>query len=552
MMKLSSLLRRALLLVVLPLATQAQNVGVGTTAPDASAALDVVSSAKGALLPRLTALGRGAIASPATGLIVFQTDGTSGFYYNSGTPLAPVWQRIATAAGTATDFIQNQSAVDQVANFRISGNGTVGGRVGIGTATPLVPLSVTPGNLGAKLTLWDAGSTTQHYGFGISVDQLNYQVQGSASHVFSRGGKNNDGTEMMRLQGTTGNLGIGTSAPTQKLDVATGGARVGGFAAFTGTQPADQGAHLQWNRTGGEGETWLINHMGLGTANAGIRFAGITTSTGTVPTEWARFNNAGSFGIGTTAPTFKLDVASSTSQISRLSSSDVLGTWSSLFNTSTGGGGFHFINTGSGNGEGPNKLLLTTGTAGTNTGYLITMDGATKNVGIGTPSPTQKLDVVGNVQVPAANAYRYASPKSYSLSVAAADFQPETSATTKEIFDQGNSDLFYANNAGGALRAPLHLPQGATITGFVLRYADNSAADLTVTLRNLSNFVTSTTLGTFTSTGASGLFQDSATPVTAVVNNSNSHYYLRATFGAVFAQLSIVSVEVTYTVTQAE
>ena len=226
MMKLSSLLRRALLLVVLPLATQAQNVGVGTTAPDASAALDVVSSAKGALLPRLTALGRGAIASPATGLIVFQTDGTSGFYYNSGTPLAPVWQRIATAAGTATDFIQNQSAVDQVANFRISGNGTVGGRVGIGTATPLVPLSVTPGNLGAKLTLWDAGSTTQHYGFGISVDQLNYQVQGSASHVFSRGGKNNDGTEMMRLQGTTGNLGIGTPTPAQRLDVTGGSIKI--------------------------------------------------------------------------------------------------------------------------------------------------------------------------------------------------------------------------------------------------------------------------------------------------------------------------------------
>ena len=84
---------------------QTGGVTIGATqAADASAALDVISSAKGALLPRLTAAQRLGIATPAPGLIVFQTDaptsgtgaGTgSGFWFNSGTGAAPAWQRLA-------------------------------------------------------------------------------------------------------------------------------------------------------------------------------------------------------------------------------------------------------------------------------------------------------------------------------------------------------------------------------------------------------------------------------------------------------------------------
>jgi sugar lactone lactonase YvrE len=73
----------AALLLAAPLATQAQ-VGVGTTAPAASAALDITSTSQGLLLPRLTSAQRAAIASPAQGLQVYQTDGTPGLYYYSG------------------------------------------------------------------------------------------------------------------------------------------------------------------------------------------------------------------------------------------------------------------------------------------------------------------------------------------------------------------------------------------------------------------------------------------------------------------------------------
>ena len=58
-----------LLLAAAPRLAQAQtsSVGIGTTAPDASAALDIVSSSKGLLLPRVAAAS--AIASPAPGLL---------------------------------------------------------------------------------------------------------------------------------------------------------------------------------------------------------------------------------------------------------------------------------------------------------------------------------------------------------------------------------------------------------------------------------------------------------------------------------------------------
>ncbi len=53
-------------------------------APATSAMLDVVSSDKGVLIPRLTQTQRDAIPSPATGLLIFQSDNTSGFYYYNG------------------------------------------------------------------------------------------------------------------------------------------------------------------------------------------------------------------------------------------------------------------------------------------------------------------------------------------------------------------------------------------------------------------------------------------------------------------------------------
>ncbi len=64
------------LIVLLHLLQQciAQNVGIGTTSPNASAALDISATDKGLLMPRLTTLQRNAIAAPIKGLQIYNTD----------------------------------------------------------------------------------------------------------------------------------------------------------------------------------------------------------------------------------------------------------------------------------------------------------------------------------------------------------------------------------------------------------------------------------------------------------------------------------------------
>lgn len=57
-------------------------VGIGTTDPNASSMLDIQSDAKGILIPRMLTSDRTAISSPANGLLVFDTDTKSFWFYN--------------------------------------------------------------------------------------------------------------------------------------------------------------------------------------------------------------------------------------------------------------------------------------------------------------------------------------------------------------------------------------------------------------------------------------------------------------------------------------
>ena len=71
--------------LVLTATTYAQ-VGIGTTTPDASSALDITSTTKGLLIPRMTNAQRQAISNPAAGLQVFVTDFDGGsFMFYDGT-----------------------------------------------------------------------------------------------------------------------------------------------------------------------------------------------------------------------------------------------------------------------------------------------------------------------------------------------------------------------------------------------------------------------------------------------------------------------------------
>ena len=86
------------------------NVGINTSSPDASAVLDITSSNKGLLIPRLSKSDRCEIVSPATVLMIFQTNNTPGFYYNAGTPASPSWKAVGAGSSTSAASIFGNGA----------------------------------------------------------------------------------------------------------------------------------------------------------------------------------------------------------------------------------------------------------------------------------------------------------------------------------------------------------------------------------------------------------------------------------------------------------
>ena len=110
----------SLLMIALAITTTTKaqvGIGVSTANIDPSAQLDVTSTTKGFLPPRMTEVQKIAISSPASGLLVYQTDGASGYYYYDGS----IWkqglgpQGAAGAAGasgqTNTSLLYSSSAI---------------------------------------------------------------------------------------------------------------------------------------------------------------------------------------------------------------------------------------------------------------------------------------------------------------------------------------------------------------------------------------------------------------------------------------------------------
>ena len=133
------------------------SAGIGTTSPDPSSVLEVVSTSKGILIPRMTKNQRDAIPIPSTGLLIFQTNSTPGFYYYSGNAWVAVSTKGANAAlsNLKAPTAVNQSLIPGVSdsidlgsaslmwrNVYLTGTAVIGGNVGIGTTTPAAKLDV--------------------------------------------------------------------------------------------------------------------------------------------------------------------------------------------------------------------------------------------------------------------------------------------------------------------------------------------------------------------------------------------------------------------------
>ncbi|TAF33323.1 MAG: hypothetical protein EAZ67_07505 [Cytophagales bacterium] len=148
MKRIISLFLSIFTLSLLVFQAQAQGVAINSdnSLPASSAILDVKSTEKGVLVPRMTAAQRGAIATPVTGLLVYQTDAVAGFYfYEAG------WKLLGS------DNLGNHTATTNL-NMAANNINNANNLTATGVATLGVnAYPTTPGTSGQVLTTNGAG-----------------------------------------------------------------------------------------------------------------------------------------------------------------------------------------------------------------------------------------------------------------------------------------------------------------------------------------------------------------------------------------------------------
>ena len=396
-------------LIVLISTTLFAQTGIGTTTPNASAQLDVSSTTKGFLPPRMTEAQRNAITLPADGLVIFQTDGTVGLYVRS----SGSWIK----ADATNYWMESGSNV-----FRSLGN------VGIGKTSPGSALHVKTttqyqgiflddeSGLIAKIARGDA-TGDPYLNLYSSISGKGVSIQSNQSSYFNGG-----------------NVGIGTTNPTKKLqlDVTTNndGIFINGDDAndakritFGYNNASAEEAAIQADRN--EGGT---NNGGLQLMAANgrpIQFYTLGSSSGSLLSntqEVMRVSGNGNVGIGTSSPSSRLEV---NGWIGRTSHSNgaLLGSYNNVGPNGAKSNPIYAI----GSAYVPTNDAISNmyGIGYTHTsapfisatasswGLYVAADGDARsfisgsangatyfnggNVGIGTTSPTHKLHVAGNV-----------------------------------------------------------------------------------------------------------------------------------------------------------
>ena len=158
-------------------------VGLGTATPNASAVLDVSSTTKGFLPPRMTQVQRTGISTPAAGLLVYQTDAPAGLYQFNGS----TWSQVG--AGNLTSVA--------------TGTGLTGGPITSTGTIALADTSVTAGiYVRPNLTVNAQGQITAASGGPIA---LGSEVTGTLPLA-------NGGTGAIDAPGARASLGLGTAA----------------------------------------------------------------------------------------------------------------------------------------------------------------------------------------------------------------------------------------------------------------------------------------------------------------------------------------------------
>jgi microcystin-dependent protein len=207
--------------ILIAQASVAQNIGIGTTNPQAS--FDVRGNLRSGGYSKYMSFDTlsgniswvaSRLFMPAPQYIIQHSASAEGLYY-----------------GNSQIEYRNSSGIPVFYTNWNTGNGYFSNNVGIRNPTPAFPLTF-DGNLGNKISLWTDGTPT-HYGFGVQAGLLQIFCKSFVDAVAFGYGSSTAFTEVMRVNGN-GTVGIGTPSPqatlhvvgstkTNTLQIATGG-----------------------------------------------------------------------------------------------------------------------------------------------------------------------------------------------------------------------------------------------------------------------------------------------------------------------------------------
>ena len=369
--------------------SNAGNVGIGTTSPDSL--LHVAADVSGANVGTITIEGR---PHGFLGDDIATID-----FHNNGTKLADIRMERGNASNDSQIVISTSDA--GTLNDALIINEV--GNVGIGTTSPGQKLDVN-GSINVSSNVFAEG----FYG-----DRL-----WNSNNAALRFGTNN--TERARIDGN-GNLGIGTTAPTNKLHIQGSQATV--YSSTDSGGQASAGTTINNTNTAGNTNNFSQILFTVGTNNNSLsRIVAIRSGSDASDlafvgksaagaAEYMRIKSGGNVGIGTTSPSSSLEVlksASSTTiseaRISSLVTSGYGGQANLWLRTSNYGnamlafgnqvGSSTVASSASGKISYNTFNRMFTVTADSNA--LLTLGGSNDRVGINQTSPQYTLDVTGN------------------------------------------------------------------------------------------------------------------------------------------------------------
>lgn len=178
-------MKKLLFTLLLPLFMQAQ-VGINTTTPDASSMLDINATDKGLLIPRVSIPNLNAaapITSPATSLLVYNTNATSGigFYYWDGTKWTPFTGGTNHWTKVGNDIYNNNT-----------------GNVGVGTTTPTTKFHIE--NIGTASSLLNQNFETNSIAPCTTGGSANWATQTGVKNGGTYGAKSGTITDSQTTQ----------------------------------------------------------------------------------------------------------------------------------------------------------------------------------------------------------------------------------------------------------------------------------------------------------------------------------------------------------------